>query len=155
MERTLNTKATVDTVKKRLLALGVRYIQRTPDKQWQYWNDYSPVAIMDFYPVSSDQPATPSTSQRSEDMLAHSTHLTVVPHGRPADMTPPVFMPPASVPDSTVMTEPARMERLSLETMPVPPPGIVHLYPAHVALILVHIRQMRRKRTNPQMTRMR
>jgi hypothetical protein len=34
LERTLHIKATMDTVKRRLLALGIRYIHRTPDQNW-------------------------------------------------------------------------------------------------------------------------
>ena len=48
LERTINTKTTVDTIKRQLMSLGIRYIQRTPDMNWHYWNDYSPIAMMEF-----------------------------------------------------------------------------------------------------------
>ena len=37
----MNTKTTVRNVKKRLQAMDVDFIHRTPDNDWLYWNDYS------------------------------------------------------------------------------------------------------------------
>jgi hypothetical protein len=36
LERTINARATIDTIKRRLHALGIRYLHRTPDQQGYY-----------------------------------------------------------------------------------------------------------------------
>ena len=68
LARTLHTKATIDTIKRRLVAMGIRYIHRTQDMNWHYWNDYTPLAIMEFHPMSEEQLETPRASPRSNDM---------------------------------------------------------------------------------------
>ena len=57
LECMLHTKATLDTIKRRLLplSLGVRCIHRDQNQNWQYWNDYIPLALMDFHPASKEQ----------------------------------------------------------------------------------------------------
>ena len=75
LERMLHTKATMDTVKRRLLALGIRYIHRTPDQNWSYWNDYSPLAIMEFYPMPGDIPQSPMETPRTLDMEQFSPEV--------------------------------------------------------------------------------
>ena len=123
LERTLHTKATMDTVKRRLVALGVRYIQRTPDQNWTYWNDYSPLAIMEFYPASEDQSERstehrrPMDTETSTPASSDDKQLFLV-EQEPESMTP------RSSPAPTAMTAPTGPERPSLETMPmVPPPA--------------------------------
>jgi hypothetical protein len=122
LERTLHTKATMDTVKRRLLALGIRYIHRTSDQNWYYWNDYSPLAIMEFYPVSGDMDRSPTVTQRRPDT---EQFLQDVSQDVPTLTEPTIpFLdtPPRLPHDSTAMTAPTGHERLSLETMPIAPP---------------------------------
>ena len=65
---TLHTRGTMDTVKRRLLALvGIWYIYCTPDQQWHYWNDYTPLAIMGFYKAGEDRLEIPTACQSCED----------------------------------------------------------------------------------------
>ena len=118
LEHTLHTKATMDTVKRRLLALGVRYIHRTPDQNWHYWNDYSPLSIMEFYPTSGEPLRLPTETQRpvsTEQIVPDATP------GWPATSAP-TNEPFRTSQDPTDMTDPTGPERLSLETMPMAPP---------------------------------
>jgi hypothetical protein len=114
LERTLHTKVTMDTVKRRLLALGVRYIQRTQDQNWTYWNDYSPFAIMEFYPASDDQPELSTEPQRPDDT---ETSTPVGFDNRQVLLEQSASMTPRSSQDPTAMTAPTGPERPSLETM--------------------------------------
>jgi hypothetical protein len=55
LERTLHTRTTIDTIKRRLLSLGIRYIYRHTDQNWYYWNDYIPLGMMDFQPAMTER----------------------------------------------------------------------------------------------------
>ena len=46
----MNTKTTVRNVKKRLEAMEVEYIPRTPDNDWLFWQDYSIEGLLDITP---------------------------------------------------------------------------------------------------------
>ena len=113
LERTLHTRATIDTIRRRLNTLGIRYIHRTPDQQWYYWNDYTPLAMMDFYPVTTDRLETPKPSPRGKVR----TEAPTPPRQSRASLP--------STPDgvfNTEQTELTGQERISLETMPLAPP---------------------------------
>ena len=75
LECTLHTKATIHIIKQRLIALGIRYIHRTPDQQWHYWNDYTPpLAMLYAYKnrlpaYSVPEPRTGSAMLRDDDVL--------------------------------------------------------------------------------------
>ena len=43
----MNTKTTVNQVKTRLHDMGVRYIYRTQDNDWMFWDDYTETGILD------------------------------------------------------------------------------------------------------------
>ena len=119
LEGTLHTRATMDTVKRCLLALGItRYIHRTPNHNWHYWNDYTALAIMDFYPMPVEQLGLPTTSPS----------LEVPPRvtGSPMKTGHTVQQQVVSrMPDSENemdMTENTSPKSPSLETMPFVPP---------------------------------
>ena len=84
VERTLHTRATMDTVKRRLvLTLGIRYIHRTPDQQWYYWTEYTPLAMMDFPTATTelvDTPPPPGVSSRDSTGRASRSFSTTYPH---------------------------------------------------------------------------
>jgi hypothetical protein len=105
LERTLHTKATIDTIKRRLIALGIRYIHRTPDLQWQYWNDYTPLAMMNFYPAQEERLETPKASP---------DRMTVAPASVPMARTSGLT--------HSDRTEHTGQEGIPLETMPTATP---------------------------------
>jgi transketolase N-terminal domain/subunit len=53
---TMHTQTTMDAVKRKLLGMKVRYINRTSDGTWLYWTTYDD--IMEFVPYSSEKSVT-------------------------------------------------------------------------------------------------
>ena len=93
LERTLHSRAAMDTVKRRLLALGIRSIHRTPDQQWYYWTEYTPLAMMDFSPATTELVDTPPPRcwqprqhrPRNEKLLHYAPpRLSRVPRNNPS-----------------------------------------------------------------------
>ena len=118
LERTLHTKATIDTIKRRLVAMGVRYIHRTLDMNWHYWNDYTPLAIMDFYPMpEEEQLETPRASPSSADIHPRPKDTEDIPPTVQLHPSPGVESIQEYAPDPTAQTE-----HTSPEQMPFVPP---------------------------------
>jgi hypothetical protein len=55
MENTLHTKTTMDTLKRRLLSMNVRYIHRGKDPgNWAYWRDYTDDGMLEYHTAPAD-----------------------------------------------------------------------------------------------------
>ena len=112
LEQTINSKATIDTIKRQLMSLGIRYIQRTPDMNWHYWNDYTPLGMMEFYPMPKEQLDTPAEYPSAENTPSRSVADTDEEHAMMAMSPPRVERTPIDEPDQMDMTEYTSQERM-------------------------------------------
>ena len=117
LERTINTKTTTDTIKRQPMSLRIRNIHRTPDMNWHYWNDYIPMAIMEFYSMSEEQLDTPAEYPSAETTPSRPVAETSEAHDTTAVSPPRMESTQVYEPDQTDMTE-----HTSHERMPFVPP---------------------------------
>jgi hypothetical protein len=117
LERTLHTRTTIDTIKRRLLSLGIRYIYRHTDQNWYYWNDYTPLGMMDFYPAMTER-TEPMSLPASTTEAAHDTPAAS-PEASPTHQHSMTQYPDLSPMDRKAHTS---SEQHTLETMPIAPP---------------------------------
>ena len=68
LQHSITTKITMDIVRKKLIAMQVRYIQCNENQEWVYWNDYTEEGVLAFCPP-------PDTKERQlmEDVIVSET----------------------------------------------------------------------------------